>query len=203
VPGTCIAVSMEGRRPMLAEIQALVSPTAADRPRRTTAGVDSARAAMVAAVLQQRARVPVDGRDVFVSTVGGARVTDPAGDLAIALALASASRQIAIPSDVVAIGEIGLAGELRRVRDQPRRVAEAARMGFRYALVPAGGPAGPRSVGRSGAGRDTPEGIEVLEVSDLRNALAMLELAGEQPPHRVAAIPGGRGRGSRPFDDLG
>jgi DNA repair protein RadA/Sms len=203
VPGTCIAVSMEGRRPMPAEIQALVSPSASDRPRRTTAGVDGSRAAMVAAVLQQRARIPVDNRDVFVSTVGGARVTDPAGDLAIALALASAARQVAIPSDVVAIGEIGLAGELRRVPDLPRRVAEAARLGFRFALVPAGGATGPRPVHQAAA-EEAPTGapdIEVFEVSDLRNALAMLELAGEQRPHRVAELLEHRGRDRSPARD--
>jgi DNA repair protein RadA/Sms len=181
VPGTCISVSMEGRRPMLAEIQALVSSATSERPRRTTAGVDNARTAMIVAVLQQRAGVKADGRDVFVSTVGGARVTEPAGDLAIALSIASASKQIAVPTDVVAIGEIGLAGELRRVRDLPRRLAEAARLGFSFAVVPAEHKAGPRPA-------RTVEGMQVFEATDLSNALRVLDLGGVRAPH-VVAVP--------------
>src|SRR4029079_12998479 len=90
VPGTCVAVTMEGRRPMLAEVQALVTRSALERPRRTTSGLDGSRVAMILAVLQQHCRVPRLGRDVFVSTVGGARLSEPATDLAIAVALASA-----------------------------------------------------------------------------------------------------------------
>ena len=181
VPGTCISVSMEGRRPMLAEIQALVSSATSDRPRRTTAGVDNARTSMIVAVLQQRGRVKVDGRDVFVSTVGGARVTEPAGDLAIALSIASASQQVAVPNDVVAIGEIGLAGELRRVRDLPRRLAEAARLGFAFAIVPAEHQSGPRPA-------RLVEGMQVFEATDLANALRVLDLGGTRQP-TVVAVP--------------
>src|SRR5688500_477439 len=107
VPGTCVSVTMEGRRPMLAEIQALVTPSAAERPRRTTSGVDPSRTAMVLAVLEARARVRLAGRDVFVSTVGGARVHETAGDLAPALAIASAAQGLVVPPEVIAIGEIG------------------------------------------------------------------------------------------------
>jgi DNA repair protein RadA/Sms len=181
VPGTCISVSMEGRRPMLAEIQALVSSETSERPRRTTAGVDNARTSMIVAVLQQRAGVKADGRDVFVSTVGGARVTEPAGDLAIALSIASASKQIAVPTDVVAIGEIGLAGELRRVRDLPRRLAEAARLGFAFAIVPAEHKSGPRPA-------RTVEGMQVFEATDLVNALRVLDLGGARRAP-VVAVP--------------
>ena len=137
VAGTCVAVTMEGRRPMLAEVQALVTPSALERPRRTTSGLDASRIAMVLAVLQQHAGIRLVGHDVFGSTVGGAKLTDPASDLAVAVALASATFDIPPPPGVVAMGEIGLAGELRRVRDLPQRIAEAARLGFAMAVVPA------------------------------------------------------------------
>src|SRR5215207_8847483 len=136
VPGTCVAVTMEGRRPMLAEVQALVTHTAAERPRRTTSGLDSSRVAMVMAVLQQHCGVRLHTHDVFASTVGGAKVTEPASDLAVAVAVASATRGVPAPLGVVAMGEIGLAGELRKVRDLPLRLAEAARLGFQNAMAP-------------------------------------------------------------------
>ncbi len=169
VAGTCIAVALEGRRPILAEVQALVTPSASERPRRTTSGVDAARASMTVAVLQQRARIRLDNRDVFVATVGGARVAEPAGDLATALAVASAWKDRAVPSDMVAIGELGLAGELRRVRDLPQRLAEAARLGFRSAIVPleAGGSGGLREL----------DDMQVVEVPDVESALRVLDLA--------------------------
>lgn len=173
VAGTCVAVSMEGRRPMLAEVQALVTPTAAERPRRTTSGVDSSRVAMVLAVLQQHCGIRLHNHDVFVSTVGGARVHEPAADLAIAVAIASATLGIAPPRSVVAMGEIGLAGELRKVRDLPQRVAEAARLGFGTAVVPGrreSTPATRRTPGQS-------EDIRSLEVADVPGALRLLNLA--------------------------
>lgn len=136
VPGTCVAVSMEGRRPMLAEVQALVTPASSEKVRRTTSGIDSSRLAMVLAVLQAHGGMRFSNRDVFVSTVGGARLSEPATDLAMAIALASADQGRPPPSGTVAMGEIGLAGELRRVRDLPQRLAEAARLGFKYAVVP-------------------------------------------------------------------
>src|SRR6188472_728292 len=111
VPGTCVAVTMEGRRPLLAEVQALVTPTAAERPRRTTSGLDGSRIAMVIAVLQQHCGIRLHAHDVFASTVGGARISEPASDLAVAVALASATTGHPPPSGVVAMGEIGLAGE--------------------------------------------------------------------------------------------
>ncbi|MEZ5191667.1 MAG: DNA repair protein RadA [Nocardioides sp.] len=171
VPGTCVAVTMEGRRPLLAEVQALVTPTMAERPRRTTSGLDSSRVALVAAVLQQHCRLRLHASDVFAATVGGARLQEPAADLALALALASAHRGVSLPAGVVAIGELGLAGELRRVRDLSLRVAEAARLGFRVAVVPArradaGGSRVPRSV----------DGIRVVAVPDLISALDALDL---------------------------
>lgn len=137
VPGTCVTVTMEGRRPLLAEIQALVGPSPLQSPRRTTQGVDSSRLAMVLAVLERRAGLQMYNRDVYVSTVGGARVADPSADLAAAIAVASAVLDLELPSRVIAIGEVGLAGELRRVPGLDRRLAEAARLGFDTAVVPA------------------------------------------------------------------
>src|SRR5215207_8534529 len=137
VAGTCVAVTMEGRRPMLAEVQALVTPSPLERPRRTVSGLDGSRVAMVLAVLAQHCGLRLHSHDVFASTVGGAKLSEPASDLAVAIALASATLGSAPPAGVVAMGEIGLAGELRRIRDLPQRLAEAARLGFRVAVVPA------------------------------------------------------------------
>jgi len=137
VPGTCVTVTMEGRRPLLAELQALVAPSVLQSPRRTMHGVDSGRLAMVLAVLERRARMSLAPSDVYVSTVGGARVHDPSADLAAAVAVASAALNARLTSRVVAIGEVGLAGELRRVPGTDRRLAEAARLGFTEAVVPA------------------------------------------------------------------
>ena len=170
VAGTSVSVVMEGRRPILAEVQALVTPSAAERPRRTTSGLDSSRAAMIVAVLQQRCRINLHSQDVFASTVGGVRIQEPAADLATAIAIASAWKSREVPTDVVAIGEIGLAGELRRVRDTPQRIAEAARLGFGAAIVPL------EQGGRPGAVR-TVDGLEVVGVPDLDAALRVLDLA--------------------------
>ncbi len=176
VPGTCVAVSMEGRRPLLAEVQALVTSSPIDKPRRTVSGLDSSRVAMVIAVLQQHCRLRLHNQDVFASTVGGARLSEPATDLAIAISLASASYSRPAPQGIVAIGEIGLAGELRRVRDLPQRLAEAARLGFQYAVVPAE---------RSGAtgGERVVNGLRVIDVPDIGSALARL---GFDAPLRLA-----------------
>ena len=136
VPGTCVAVTMEGRRPLLAEVQALVTPTASERPRRTTSGLDAARVALVIAVLQQHcgcACTPTTSSRPPWAAPGS---TSRPSDLAVAVAIASANLGVAPPQGVVAMGELGLAGELRRVRDLPQRVAEAARLGFGVAVVP-------------------------------------------------------------------
>jgi DNA repair protein RadA/Sms len=169
VPGTCVTVVLEGRRPMLAEVQALVTPATAERPRRTTSGLDGSRIAMLVAVLQQRARIRLHTHDVFASTVGGMRISEPAADLAAAVAVASAWKQRDIPTDLVAIGEIGLAGELRRVRDTPQRLAEAARLGFRAAIVPA------ESHREAGVLRKV-DGLKVVAVPDVDAALRVLDL---------------------------
>ena len=179
VPGTCVAVTQEGRRSLLAEVQALVTPSAAERPRRTSSGLEGARVALVSAVLQQHCGIRLHARDVFTSTVGGVRVSDPAADLAVGIALASAYAGQPVPRGVVAIGEVGLAGELRRVRDLPIRLAEAARVGFSVALVP-GRPA-PHPVDF-----DAPDTLKVLEVPDLASSLRLLGL-GRRPAGRPAA----------------
>ncbi len=169
VPGTCVAVGMEGRRPLLGEVQALVTRCTGERPRRTTSGVDSSRVAMIAAVLEQHVRLRLGGQDVFVSSVGGARLTEPSNDLAIALALVSAHRGDPLGRDVVAIGELGLSGDLRRVRDLGVRLAEAGRMGFRSALVPA---ESSRTVGQS----RVLDGMRVIDVDHVGRALGLLDL---------------------------
>jgi DNA repair protein RadA/Sms len=171
VPGTCVAVAMEGRRPLLSEVQALVTRSPLERPRRTTSGLESARVAMILAVLQQHCGLALSSQDVFVSTVGGARLAEPASDLAIAIAIASAATGASPPQGVVALGEISLAGEVRKVRDLPQRLAEAARLGFRVAVAPVGDR-------RAQPSRRTVDGMTVLEVGDLRGALTSLGLAG-------------------------
>lgn len=137
VPGTCVTVTLEGRRPLATEVQALVVPTPLSNPRRTTSGVDSSRLAMVLAVLQRRGGVPLGDKDVYVSTVGGARVVEPAVDLAVALAVASGAADVPLADQLVAVGEVGLAGEIRPVVGLDRRLAEARRLGFTRAVVPA------------------------------------------------------------------
>ena len=130
VDGTCVTVALEGRRAMPVEVQALVTATQAPNPRRVTSGVDSARVAMLLAVLQERAGMNLSNKDVYVSTVGGIRLNEPAADLAIALAIASAFTGLAVAHNVVAFGEISLAGEVRGALMSKQRVNEAVRLGF-------------------------------------------------------------------------
>jgi DNA repair protein RadA/Sms len=165
VPGTCVTVTLEGRRPLPAEVQALVGTSVLEVPRRTTSGLDAARVGMILAVLQRRAGIKLGRQDVYAATVGGVRLTEPAVDLAVAISLASSTANLSVPHGVVAIGEVGLAGEVRRVAGLARRLAEAERMGFRRAVVPAGS-AGLEST------RDASQLIEVVEVEDIRQALA-------------------------------
>jgi len=161
VPGTCVTVTLEGRRPLLAEVQALVGHSVLEVPRRVTSGLDASRIGMVLAVLQRRADVKVGKSDVYAATVGGVRLTEPSVDLAVALAIASSVANLSLPQGVIAVGEVGLAGEVRNVAGVPRRIAEAERMGFRQAIVPAGSTSG----GASGTA------MEVTEVEDVRDAL--------------------------------
>jgi DNA repair protein RadA/Sms len=173
VPGTCVTVTLEGRRPLIAEVQTLVAGSTLEIPRRVTSGLDSARVGMVMAVLQRRADVLLGKQDVYAATVGGVRLTEPSVDLAIALAMSSAAADLSVPGSVVAIGEVGLAGEVRRVPGVARRLAEAERMGFRRAIVPAG-TAGIPGAGGTGNGRGAGQAAltDVREVEDVREAIA-------------------------------
>jgi DNA repair protein RadA/Sms len=169
VPGTCITVALEGRRPLVAEVQALVTATSQNNPRRTHSGLDSSRTAMVIAVLTRRARLPLMSSEVFAATVGGVQLREPAADLAIALALAGGCLDRPLPANLVAFGEIGLAGEVRTVTGIERRLTEAHRLGFTQALVPT-------FTGRA------PDGMHVTQVSDVHSALrALLQVAPQAP----------------------
>jgi DNA repair protein RadA/Sms len=162
VAGTAVTVVMEGKRPLLSEVQALVAKSYLPAPRRAVSGLDSARVAMALAVLDKRAKLRLGEQDVYAATVGGMRVIEPAADLAVALAVASAYRDVPIPAGLVVIGEVGLAGEVRRVPNVARRLAEAARLGFTKALVP------PDS-------GELPAEVRHVVVPDLGSALAELE----------------------------
>jgi DNA repair protein RadA/Sms len=128
--GTCVTIAVEGRRALPVEVQALIVKSQAPQPRRVVNGVDSSRVAMLLAVLERRAGLPLSGYDVYVSTVGGIRITEPGADLAIALAIASAYKDKAFPVTQAVIGEISLAGEIRPASNAKQRVAEAKRLGF-------------------------------------------------------------------------
>ncbi|GDY75019.1 hypothetical protein SAV31267_045040 [Streptomyces avermitilis] len=146
----------------MAEVQALTVDTQIPTPRRTTSGLETSRVSMMLAVLEQRGRISALGkRDIYSATVGGVRLSEPAADLAIALALASAASDAPLPKNLVAIGEVGLAGEVRRVTGVQRRLAEAHRLGFTHALVPTD----PGKI---------PSGMKVLEVADIGDALRVL-----------------------------
>jgi len=172
VPGTCVTVTLEGRRPPLAEVQTLICESAAELPRRVTSGLDSSRVGMVVAVLQRRADVKIGRSDIYAATVGGVRLTEPSVDLAIALALASAKTNLSLPVGLAAIGEVGLAGEIRRVTGIARRLAEAERMGFRHAIVPAGSECLPPGSGRRAA-------------SPARRPLQAVPATGGRPPMAI------------------
>ena len=135
--GVAVTLALEGRRPLACEVQALVAPTALANPRRVASGIDAQRLSLLVAVLERRVGVPLSDRDVFVSSVGGVRLGEPAVDLALCLAIASSRRDAPVARRLVALGEVGLAGELRLVTQTERRLAEAARLGFGGALLPA------------------------------------------------------------------
>lgn len=158
VPGTCVTVTLEGRRPMPVEVQGLSVP-APGPPRRTTSGVDSSRVAMMLAVLQSRLGIEFEKRDIFVSTVGGAKANEPSVDIAIALALASSAMDLPLAPGVVALGEVALTGELRPVVGLQQRLNEAARLGFSVALIPA-----------TADSVKPPAGIEIRPVRNVQEA---------------------------------
>ena len=158
VSGTAITVAMEGTRPLVTEVQALVDPTSPGQARRETSGLDASRVAMVLAVLERRAGIGLKTHDTYTATVGGVKVSEPAADLAVAIAVASALADKPVPAGTVIIGEVGLAGEVRRVTGTPRRLAEAARLGFTHAIV-------------AHEPGTIPAGIKVYEAADIRAAI--------------------------------
>ncbi|GAA0510708.1 DNA repair protein RadA [Saccharopolyspora subtropica] len=161
VDGTAVTVMLEGKRPLLVEVQALVMQSQMAMPRRSVSGLDAARVSMMLAVLGKHGGVANGDQDVFAATVGGTRIGEPAADLAIALAIASSRRRKPLPANLVVVGEVGLAGEIRRVNGVGRRLAEAARLGFDRALVPPD--AGP-----------LPKGVQATVVSTIRDALKIV-----------------------------
>lgn len=164
LPGSAALPVLEGRRPLLVELQALVAPGHGPQPRRVVQGASSSRVAILLAVIERCCGLPVGPRDVFVSTVGGVRVTEPAGDLAIGLSVASSLAGRPLPAEAIFFGEVGLGGEVRQVSRPERRLAEAARLGFTRAIVPLRTPSS-----------DLP--MEVEEVGTLAEAISRLGLA--------------------------
>ena len=140
LPGSAVVPVIEGQRPLLVEVQALVAPSPLGMPRRSAQGLDGGRLAMLLAVLENRAGLALGGADVYVSVVGGVKLNEPGSDLAVCLALGSALTGRPLPAGLIACGEVGLGGELRQVAQLTRRLAEAARLGFNEAIVPSSGP---------------------------------------------------------------
>lgn len=166
-PGSVVTAAMEGTRPILVEVQALVCPTSFNMPRRTAAGTDYNRVTLLMAVLEKRLGISLAGCDAYVNVAGGMKITEPSLDLAIVLALLSSYRNRPLPARTVAFGEVGLTGEIRSVNMMAARISEAAKMGYKTAIVP-------RRKKTSGEERD--EGIQIIEVGtvqDLQQAVAM------------------------------
>ena len=163
-PGSAIAITMEGTRPLLVELQALTSPSAFSNPRRTPNGIDMNRLLLISAVLSKRIGLKLWEQDVFVNVIGGLRISEPASDLALALAIASSYYDCALPADVAVVGEVGLSGELRRVGQLAARLNEARKIGFKRALVP--------RLRRRGS--DLPSGIQLIEAPNLADAIRLI-----------------------------
>jgi DNA repair protein RadA/Sms len=176
-PGSAIAVTMEGTRPLLVEIQGLTSPTQFGNARRTPNGVDFNRLLLIAAVLTRRVGIKLGEQDIFVNVVSGLKVDEPAADLAIAAAIASSWRDVPIRADAVLIGEVGLAGELRMPGQMQIRLREAAKMGFKSAIVP-------KAIRRVD---DWPKNIEIIETRSLKQALDSALMERERPKGRKVA----------------
>jgi DNA repair protein RadA/Sms len=166
VAGSCILVTQEGSRPLLVEVQALVDETHTANPRRLGVGLEQNRLAMLLAVLHRHAGIACFDQDVFVNAVGGVRISEPAADLAVLLAIVSSLRDQPLPPKLVVFGEVGLAGEVRPVQRGLDRLKEAAKLGFARAIVP-----------RSNVPRQAPPGLEILGVERVEEAVAMLRAA--------------------------
>jgi DNA repair protein RadA/Sms len=160
IPGTCITITLEGRRALLVELQALTTTSPGNNPMRRTTGIDNTRAAMLIAVTERAGRLKLWDKDVYLATVAGAKVSDTGADLALCLAISSAAQDAALPIDLVAIGEVALSGDIRPVPGISQRLAEAARLGFATALVPKG-------TGQKNAHA----GLKLVEVANLTEAL--------------------------------
>ena len=163
VSGSCVMVTQEGTRPLLVEIQALVDATPAPNPRRLSVGLEQNRLAMLLAVLHRHAGIVCFDQDVFVNAVGGVRITEPAADLAVLLAIVSSLRNKPLPAKLVAFGEVGLAGEIRPAPRGQERLKEAAKLGFTHALIP-----------KANAPRQSVKGIEVIGLERVEQAVERL-----------------------------
>lgn len=163
-PGTCVTCVMEGVRPVLAEVQALLAPTSFNVPRRTCNGFDFNRANLLLAVLEKRGGLMVSSCDAYINVIGGLFLDEPAADLAMVVALASSFRDRPVPGDLAAIGEVGLTGELRSVNALGQRLSEVHRLGFTKCLVPQ----------RTGTKLEVPDGLQLIKVRNIREALAFL-----------------------------
>nr|MDQ6922055.1 DNA repair protein RadA [Candidatus Dormibacteraeota bacterium] len=181
VPGAVVLAAMEGTRPLLVEVQSLVSRTAFGMPRRVSNGIDINRLHMIVAVAEKRAGMALGNSDVFVNLAGGVRVNEPAADLGLAISLAGNLRDRALPAGTLVIGELGLAGEVRRVARLDRRLQEAQRRGLNRAIVPPG--QNPRI-----------EGMEVIEVRELTQAIEIAFPSRDSATH--SPLRGESGRGS-------
>jgi DNA repair protein RadA/Sms len=162
--GAAVAITMEGTRPLLVEIQALTSPTPFGNPRRTPNGIDYNRLLLISAVLTQSVGLKLNERDIFINVIGGMKVDEPAADLAVAAAMASSYYKVPLPADIAFVGEVGLSGELRTVSQLGARLSEAAKLGFKRVLLP--------KMHRSKI--DAPKGLTLVEAKDLKHALEIV-----------------------------
>jgi DNA repair protein RadA/Sms len=168
-PGSTIAVTLEGTRPLLVEVQALTAHTGNAQPRRTANGFDTNRLLLLVAVLSKRVGLPLFNQDIYVNIVGGLRISEPAADLAVAIAIASSYRNQHIDPDMVFVGEIGLSGELRSISQVERRLSEAARLGFQRAMIPSTATSGTGTL----ASQQGPKGLDIHAARSLADVVAL------------------------------
>lgn len=185
--GTAVTVTLEGRRPLVVEVQALLNPSEANNPKRATSGLDMSRLSLILAVLQRHAKAPVHKRDCYASTVGGVRIVESASDMALAVAIIGSLADQLPFAGLICIGELGLAGDVRPVGGVQRRLSEAARLGFTKAIVPQGAiSAAEKAL--------LPEGMQVAEVTTIEEALDRAL----QPKDRASGHPSRGAAGTRP-----
>jgi DNA repair protein RadA/Sms len=177
VSGSCVFAGMEGTRPLLVEIQALVAPSSLASPRRAVVGWDSGRLAMITAVLDARCGLALGGLDIYLNVAGGLKISEPAADLAVAAALISSLADTPTPPETVVFGEIGLSGEVRPVGQRDSRLKEAAKLGFAQALAPKAAPSK-----RDKASRDGEPGLKVTEIGHLNDLLRLFSVTPGQAP---------------------